>query len=400
LTVIPHQFAEGNPQMAKLPLDGITVIELGHSVAAPYAGEILGDLGANVIKIEKAGGDDARKWAPPFWGEMSSTFQSLNRNKRSAVVNLKNKTEQDALRRLIVERADVVIQNLRPGSAEDFGLDASSLRALKPDLIYCTIGAFGAKGPLKDRPGYDPLMQAFAGMMSVTGEPDQRPVRVGTSIIDMASGMWSVIGVLAALLQRRQGGGGATVDTSLYETALAWMCYHAANFQASGELPQRQGSGAAMIVPYRGYATKDGFIVIAAGNDKLFASLAKVLGHPEWIDDPRFLTNPDRVKNQKVLYRWIEDIVSERTSREWQAILDTAAVPNAPMQTIAEVLEHPQTKALGMLQESPERDITLLGLPVSFDGTRPGFRMSPPALGAHTEEVFGAAAAQAAKKQA
>jgi crotonobetainyl-CoA:carnitine CoA-transferase CaiB-like acyl-CoA transferase len=400
LTVIPHQFAEGNPQMAKLPLDGITVIELGHSVAAPYAGEILGDLGANVIKIEKAGGDDARKWAPPFWGEMSSTFQSLNRNKRSAVVNLKNKTEQDALRQLIVERADVVIQNLRPGSAEDFGLDASSLRALKPDLIYCTIGAFGAKGPLKDRPGYDPLMQAFAGMMSVTGEPDQRPVRVGTSIIDMASGMWSVIGVLAALLQRRQGGGGATVDTSLYETALAWMCYHAANFQASGELPQRQGSGAAMIVPYRGYATKDGFIVIAAGNDKLFASLAKVLGHPEWIDDPRFLTNPDRVKNQKVLYRWIEDIVSERTSREWQAILDTAAVPNAPMQTIAEVLEHPQTKALGMLQESPERDITLLGLPVSFDGTRPGFRMSPPALGAHTEEVFGAAAAQAAKKQA
>jgi crotonobetainyl-CoA:carnitine CoA-transferase CaiB-like acyl-CoA transferase len=212
--------------------------------------------------------------------------------------------------------------------------------------------------------------------------------------------MWSVIGVLAALLQRRQGGGGATVDTSLYETALAWMCYHAANFQASGELPQRQGSGAAMIVPYRGYATKDGFIVIAAGNDKLFASLAKVLGHPEWIDDPRFLTNPDRVRNQKVLYRWIEDIVSERTSREWQAILDTAAVPNAPMQTIAEVLEHPQTKALGMLQESPERDITLLGLPVSFDGTRPGFRMSPPALGAHTEEVFGAAAAQAAKKQA
>jgi len=386
--------------LKRLPLEGITVIELGHSVAAPYAGEILGDLGANVIKIEKSDGDDARKWAPPFWGEMSSTFQSLNRNKRSAVVNLKDKAEQDALRRLIVERADVVIQNLRPGSAEDFGLDASSLRALKPSLVYCTIGAFGAKGPLKDRPGYDPLMQAFAGMMSVTGEPDQRPVRVGTSIIDMAAGMWSVIGVLAALLQRQQGGEGAAVDTSLYETALAWMCYHAANFQASGELPQRQGSGAAMIVPYRGYATKDGFIVIAAGNDKLFASLAKVLGHPEWIDDPRFLTNPDRVKNQTDLYRWIEDIVRERTSREWQEILDKAAVPNAPMQTIAEVLEHPQTQALGMLQESPERDITLLGLPVSFDGTRPAFRMPPPALGAHTQEVFGEAPAPSAKKQA
>ena len=372
-----------------LPLDGITVIELGHSVAAPYAGEILGDLGADVIKIEKADGDDARSWAPPYWGDMSSTFQSLNRNKRSAIVNLKNKAERDALRRLIVERADVVIQNLRPGSAEEFGVDAQSLRALKPNLIYCTIGAFGAKGPLKDRPGYDPLMQAFAGMMSVTGEPDQRPVRVGTSIIDMAAGMWSVIGVISALLQRQSGGQGATVDTSLYETALAWMCYHAANFQASGELPKRQGSGAAMIVPYRGYATKDGFIVIAAGNDKLFAALAKVLGHPEWIGDPRFLTNPDRVNNQGVLYRWIEEIVRERTSREWQEILDAAAVPNAPMQTIAEVIDHPQTKALKMLQPSPDGEITLFGLPISFDGVRPTFRKSPPVLGEHTEEIFG-----------
>jgi crotonobetainyl-CoA:carnitine CoA-transferase CaiB-like acyl-CoA transferase len=372
-----------------LPLSGITVIELGHSVAAPYAGEILGDLGADVIKIEKAGGDDARKWAPPVWHNESSTFLSLNRNKRSAIINLKDKAEQEMLRRLIVERADVVIQNLRPGSAEEFGLDASSLRALKPDLIYCTIGAFGAKGPLKDRPGYDPLMQAFAGMMSVTGEPDQRPVRVGTSIIDMAAGMWSVIGVISSLYQRKTNGVGATIDTSLYETALAWMCYHAANFQASGELPKRQGSGAAMIVPYRGYATKDGFIVIAAGNDKSFASLAKVLGHPEWIDDPRFVTNPKRVENQTVLYGWIEGIVSQRTSREWQEILDKAAVPNAPMQSIAEVLEHPQTKALGMLQPSPDGDITLLGLPMSFDGERPGFRVSPPKLGAHTDEIFG-----------
>src|SRR5216683_2708853 len=247
-----------------LPLGGVTIIELGHSVAAPYACEILGDLGADVIKIEKADGDDARSWAPPYWGDMSSTFQSLNRNKRSAIVDLKNKTEQEALRRLIVERADVVIQNLRPGSAEEFGVDAQSLRTLKPNLIYCTIGAFGAKGPLKDRPGYDPLMQAFAGMMSVTGEPDQRPVRVGTSIIDMAAGMWSVIGIIAALLQRRDHGKGSSIDTSLYETALGWMCYHAANFQASGEMPKRQGSGAAMIVPYRGYASKDGFIVVAA----------------------------------------------------------------------------------------------------------------------------------------
>ena len=377
-----------DPQ-GSLPLDGITVIELGHSVAAPYACEVLGDLGADVIKIEKADGDDARSWAPPHWGTMSATFQSLNRNKRSVVVNLKDRAERDRLRRLIVERADVVVSNLRPGSAADFGLDGDTLRRAKPALIYCNIGAFGAKGPLNNRPGYDPLMQAFGGLMSVTGEPAQRPVRVGTSIIDMAAGMWAVIGVLAALLAQRDAGRGSTVDTSLYETALGWMCYHAANFQASGELPRQQGSGAAMIVPYRGYASKDGFIVIAAGNDKLFASLARVLGHPEWIDDPRFRSNPDRVRNQNVLYRWIEELIPGRTNREWAAILDEAGVPNAPMQTIAEVLDHPQTKALGMLQASPQGDITLFGLPVSFDGVRPAFRRPPPVLGAHTGEILG-----------
>jgi len=373
-----------------LPLEGVTVIELGHSVAAPYAGEILGDLGADVIKIEKADGDDARSWAPPYWGDMSSTFQSLNRNKRSAIVNLRVASEREALRRLIIEKCDVVVQNLRPGSAEELGLDGNTLRQLKPELIYCNIGAFGANGPMKDRPGYDPLMQAFAGLMSVTGEPDQTPVRVGTSIIDMAAGMWSVIGILSALLQRKAGGFGATIDTSLYETALAWMCYHAANFQASGELPKRQGSGAAMIVPYRGYATKNGFIVIAAGNNKLFASLSNVLRHPEWPDDPRFRTNPARVENQAVLYGWIEEIVREKTSEEWQALLDAADIPNAPMQSIADVLAHPQTQALGMMQESPDGRITLLGLPMSFDGVRPAFRKVPPALGAHTIEILAA----------
>jgi crotonobetainyl-CoA:carnitine CoA-transferase CaiB-like acyl-CoA transferase len=371
-----------------LPLEDITVIEIGHSVAAPYAGQILGDLGADVIKVEKAEGDDARKWAPPFWKGTSATFQSLNRNKRSVVVNLKNAAELELLRQLIVQRADVVIQNLKPGTAEQFGLDGSALRVLKPELICCSIGAFGAKGPLKHRPGYDPLMQAFAGMMSVTGEPDQRPVRVGTSIIDMAAGMWGVIGVLSALFQRGRCTSGATVETSLYETALAWMTYHAANFQASGELPRRQGSGAAMIAPYRGYATKDGYMVIAAGNDKLFAALANVLDRPEWLDDARFKTNPDRVRNQAVLYRWIEEIVAAKTSDEWQQILDDAGIPNAPMQTIAEVLEHPQTKALEIMQRSPDGAVTLLGLPLSFDGRRPQFRRSPPALGADTKEIF------------
>jgi crotonobetainyl-CoA:carnitine CoA-transferase CaiB-like acyl-CoA transferase len=381
-----------------LPLDGITVIELGHSVAAPYAGEILGDLGADVIKIEKLEGDDARKWGPPFWGDASATFQSFNRNKRSVVVNLKDNAERERLRTLILDRADVVIQNLRPGSAAEFGLDADALRKLKPSLIYCSIGAFGAVGPLKDLPGYDPLMQAFGGLMSVTGEPDQRPVRVGTSVMDMATGMWSVIGVLAALLQRRESGNGMSINTSLLESALGWMCYHAANYQASGELPKRQGSGVAMIAPYRGYASSDGLIVIAAGNDKLFAALARALGRTEWVEDARFRSNPDRVVNSDTLNRSIEELISTRTNKEWAAILDQAGVPNAPMQTIAEVLEHPQTKALGILQQSPQCDIALLGLPLSLDGVRPAFRRSPPALGAHTEEIFCEHSAAAAKR--
>jgi crotonobetainyl-CoA:carnitine CoA-transferase CaiB-like acyl-CoA transferase len=232
-------------------------------------------------------------------------------------------------------------------------------------------------------------------LMSVTGEPGQNPVRVGTSIIDMAAGMWSVIGIVTALARRAETGEGTIIDTSLYETALAWMCYHAANFQASGELPQRHGSGAGQIVPYRGYATRDGFIVIGAGNDKLFGLLCKVLGHPEWISDPRFRTNPDRVKNHTILYRMIEDTVSMRTNAEWQQLLDAAGVPSAVMQTIDQVLNHEQTQALEILQRSPDGAISLIGLPLSFNGQRPPFRLSPPILGAHTEEILGAIDAEA-----
>jgi crotonobetainyl-CoA:carnitine CoA-transferase CaiB-like acyl-CoA transferase len=385
----------------KLPLHGVTVVELGHSVAAPFAGEILGDLGAEVIKIEKRdGGDDARKWAPPYWHGMSATFQSLNRNKRSVVVELRSQEDNARLRQLILDRADVVLQNLRPGSVKELGLDGPGLRSKKPDLIYCTIGAFGAAGPYKSRPGYDPLMQAFAGLMSVTGEPGRPPVRVGTSIIDMAAGMWAVIGIVSALVHRAQTGEGAIIDTSLYETALAWMGNHAATYQASGNVPGRYGSGTGHIVPYRGYATKDGFIVVGAGNDKLFGGFARVLGRPEWIDDPRFRTNPDRVKHREELYGLIEELVSKRSSADLNEALDREGVPNAPMQTIDQVLAHDQTKALGILQPSPDGKISLIGSPLSFEGERLPFRLSPPQLGVHTEEVLGQPPAQSKKARA
>jgi crotonobetainyl-CoA:carnitine CoA-transferase CaiB-like acyl-CoA transferase len=381
---------------AATPLSDITVIELGHSVAAPYAGEILGDLGATVIKIEKReGGDDARQWAPPYWHGLAAIFQSLNRNKLSCVVDLRDARERDLLIRLIVERADVLIQNLRPGMVEELGLDAATLRARNKKLIYCGIGAFGRTGPLSARPGYDPLMQAFGGLMSVTGEAGEPPVRVGTSIIDMGAGLWSVIGILSALHHRTLTGEGTTVDTSLYETALAWMSYHAANYQASGEVPRRHGSGTFGIVPYRGYATSDGYLVIGAGNDNLFRKLAAALGHPEWADDPRFLDNPKRVHNRVALDAMIEEAARTKATAAWQAILEVAGVPSAPMQSVDQVLAHPQTQALGMLQQSPDGRLTIMGLPLSFDGERPPFRRAAPQLGEHTEELLAPPAAQA-----
>jgi len=377
---------------AETPLSDITVIELGHSVAAPFAGEILGDLGATVIKIEKHdGGDDARKWAPPYWHGLSAIFQSLNRNKLSVTVDLRDPAERELLVRLIVERADVLIQNLRPGMVEELGLDPATLRARNKRLIYCSIGAFG-RGPLGDRPGYDPLMQAFGGLMSVTGEAGEPPVRVGTSIIDMGAGMWSVIGILGALHHRGLTGEGTVVDTSLYETALTWMNYHAANFQASGEVPRRHGSGTFGIVPYRGYATRDGHLVIGAGNDKLFRALARVLGHPEWADDTRFISNPERVRNREALDAMIEAVTRAGASAQWQTALEAAGVPSAPMQSIDQVLAHPQTQALGIVQKSPDEKLALIGLPLSFDGVRPPFRTAPPQLGEHTDDVLGAPA--------
>lgn len=364
------------------PLAGVVVVELGHSVAAPYAGQILGDLGAEVIKIEKAEGDDARKWGPPFLDGAAATFQAINRNKRSAVCNLRDPAERAMLVRFIEARADVVLQNLRPGQVKELGLDAESLRAKKPALVYCNVGAFGNRGPLAARPGYDPLMQAFGGVMTVVGEEGRQPVRVGPSIIDQGTGMWSVIGILSALMRRKDTGEGCTIDTSLFETAAGWMNLHVAHYAGSGELPKRYGSGQVGIVPYRAYETVDGWLVVAAGNDNLFRSFARVLGHPEWPDDARFKTNPDRVAHGEILYGMIEPEMAKRTRAEWTALLDAAGVPCAPVQTVRELIEHEQTRALGMVQPVPGLSAPLIGLPISFDGVRPAPRSAPPALDA------------------
>jgi crotonobetainyl-CoA:carnitine CoA-transferase CaiB-like acyl-CoA transferase len=366
---------------ASLPLAGHTVIELGHSVAAPFAGQILADLGAEVIKIEKAAGDDARHWGPPFVDGASATFQSLNRAKRSLVLDLRDPASFAQLNALIDERADVVLQNMRPGQVGQLKLDAATLRARKPALVYCNLGAFGAGGPLSERPGYDPLMQAFSGIMSVVGEPGGNPVRVGPSIVDMGSGMWAALGIVSLLMRRQSTGEGGVVDVSLFETAATWMTMYAAQYLASGKLPGKNGSGQTGIVPYRAYRTADGDLVVAAGNNELFKRLAKALQHPDWAEDPRFVDNPRRVEHAAILYGLLEPCFLQKTNAQWIEVLDAAGIPCAPVQDVAGMLKHPQTEALGLVQPVPGSSIPLVGLPLRIDGQRPQPRAGSPKLG-------------------
>ena len=369
------------------PFSGLVVIELGNSVAAPFAGQILGELGARVIKIEKADGDDARRWGPPFWEGASPFFQALNRNKKSVVCDLRDPQQIEELRQYICDHADIVIQNLRPGHVEKLGLDAASLLAKQPRLIYCNLGAFGKVGPLKDRPGYDPLMQAFGGIMSTTGEPGRPSVRVGASIVDMGTGMWGIIGILTALLERQQSGVGKVIDVSLYETATTWVSLLAAQYLSNGEVAAKQGSGASGIVPYKGYMTSDGELVIAAGSDALFKALSTTVGKPEWATDSRFIDNPRRVENQTELYAMLDAIIVTKPTDYWVEQLEAAGVPCAPVNNLAQMVAHPQTHALDLMQDVPGTGMCFIGLPISFDGVRPKPYAAPPKLGEHTELI-------------
>jgi len=368
------------------PLAGLTVVEICHSVAGPYGGRILSDLGAEVIKVENPDkGDYARDWGPPYWHGAAAVFHALNRNKLGITVDLRDPVELARIKALIHDRADIVLQNLRPGTIERYGLDGDRLLGEKPTLIYCNLGAYGRVGPMREKPGYDPLMQACGGLMSVTGEEGGGPVRVGTSIIDMGSGMWLAVGVLAALHRRHVTGKGCIVDTSLFETALAWMTPHIAGYLANGVVRRRMGSGTVEIVPHQAFPTKDGYLMVAAGNDSLFRRLAMELGHPEWADDPRFATNGKRVVNREDIVGLLSDEFSGDTTEHWLSRLDAVGVPSAPIQSVDQVVEDPQTKALEMIQPAPQRDMALVGLPLAFDGVRPGFRRCAPELGQHNK---------------
>jgi len=368
-----------------LPLAGTRVVEIGHSVAAPYAALILAELGAEVVKVERPGqGDDARAWGPPFIDEMAAVFHALNRLKRSVTLDLKSAGGVATLKRL-ARVSDVVIQNQKPGLAEALGAGAGALMAENPRLVYASIHAFGKTGPLKDRPGYDPLMQAVGGLMSVTGHPGQPAVRTGTSIIDMGTGMWVAMAVLTALLRRATTGRGGVVDSSLFETALGWMMYFLPTWTFSGKAPGKAGSGTIMIAPYQAFPTDDGELIIAAGNDNLFRRLSAELRHPEWAADPRFLTNGLRVENKSALVALIARETNAVPTAAMAARLDAAGVPNAPVHGMDQVAAHPQTEAVGMLRGDLAGRLRFLGLPFGLEGRRPAGNEPAPPLGDDNE---------------
>jgi len=371
-----------------LPLADLCVVEIGHSLAAPYAGLIFAHLGARVVKIENSQlGDYARGWGPPFVDGDSALFHAVNHGKESVQVDLRDPAAAERVRAFIVENADIVLQNLKPGALAHCRLSAPDLMAIRPSLIVCNCGAFGASGPLRDKPGYDPLAQAYSGMMRLVGHDNDEPSRVPVSINDMGTGMWAVIGVLAALRQRAVSGVGQVVDVSLYETALAWMRVPLSDCLAGSPQPARLGSGSPNIVPYQVFECSDDAILVAAGNDAIYARLCNVLERKELALDSRFATNGARVVNRAALIPLLQSRFRDRPALQWLALLEAAAIPCGPLQSLEAVVTDPQTLSLDILRKTPDGKVTTLALPISFDGMRPPMPGNTPALGEHDHLV-------------
>ena len=371
------------------PLAGIRVIEVGQALAGPLAGMILADMGAEVIKVEKPdGGDDARLWGPPFIDGDALFFHATNRNKKSVTIDIKSAEDVDKLKKL-VRSADILIQNLRPGIVGEMGIGPDVMLAENPRLIYCSIWAFGHKGPLQNAPGFDPLLQAYGGVMTMTGRPEDPPTFCGPAINDVSTGMWCVIGALGALQQRQSTNRGCVIDCSLFESAVSWVGGAVNGYLLNGNIPKRHGTGSNLLVPYQVFETADRPICIAAGNDRLWVKTAQALGHPEWGTDERFLTGPKRATHREVLIPMIAEVVKTQTREYWMAALGKVGVPVAPVNNIAELAQSEQLAAMDMKRELPGSGLSVMGLPLNFDGQRPHPHSDSPKLGQHNDEIFG-----------
>ena len=373
-------------------LDGLRVLDLTRNFAGPYCTMTLGDLGADVIKVESPGvGDDTRSWAPPAWNGVSTSYLAANRNKRSMAVDL-DTDEGVAIVRELAARADVMVESFRPGSLAKRGLGAADLCVANPRLIACSISAFGGMGPRRDNPGYDPVLQAYSGIMAMTGEPGRAPVRLGIGAIDLGAAAWATIAVLSALANRERTGKGARIETSLFEIATWWMGYHLAGYFGTGVAPTRQGTTTPMIAPYELYATADDVgVMVAAANDNLFALFVTAIGIGELIDDARFASNASRVKFRDELRGLIAPRMRERVAADWEVVLRAASVPCSRVRDVAELAGDEQLAALGLLESCPHPtidDLRLVGVPVSVDGVRGASRLAPPTLGEHTDAIL------------
>ncbi len=370
------------------PLSGITVLEICSNLAGPFAGKVLVELGAQVIKVEPSdGGDVARHWGKGKLGDTSAVFQTFNKEKRSLSANLRDPDQVAALLDLIEDRIDVVFQNLRPGLVDKYGLGPDAVLARKPEVIYCNLGAYG-EGPLASLPGYDPLIQAFTGVAATTGETGGRPSRVGVPVVDMGTGMWAVIGILAALLRRGVTGRGGLVDASLFETGLAWMSMAFAFFEADGDVPERRGLRGPIVAPNGEFETADGLLMITTASESQFVPLCEALGMTELLDDPRFATGASRYANDHALIKLMNQRLRTKSRAHWAERLDRAGVPNAPLQDLAQAVAHEQTAASGILQSSTDGGYRVVGLPLKFDGVRPAHLGPAPALGEADEELL------------
>ena len=377
------------------PLEGIKVLDLSRVLAGPWCTQLLADLGAEVIKVERPGsGDDTRHWGPPWHGEgdcrVAAYFLSCNRGKKSAAIDFAQ-AEGAALVRELAKSADVVVENFKVGGIKKFGLDAASLRAAHPNIVYASITGFGQDGPYADRAGYDYIIQGMGGLMSITGLPDGEPgggpMRVGVAVVDLFTGMYTAVAILAALYRREKTGEGAHVDMALFDTQLAMLANQASNALVSGQDPPRQGNTHPNIVPYQPFEATDQPIIIAIGNDRQFARLAEICGRPEWTRDERFASNAARVANRSEIVGLISDCIRAKSAAEWLAQLEAAGVPAGPINRISQALADVQAQHRQMVQSIA--GMPLVGSPLRMDGKRADSDLPPPALGEHTGEILG-----------